>query len=94
VPLQQPFGQEVTSQAHWPMPVLQSCPDPHAWHAAPPEPHDDFVSLPRGTHVEPLQQPEQEPPPQVHAPPEHDCPAPQGLHAAPAAPHSEFDCEP
>jgi hypothetical protein len=92
-PLQQPFGHDVPSQTHCPLPVLHSRPDPHDLHDAPPEPHDEFTSLPSGTHVAPLQQPAHDPPPQLQVPLVHACPLPHSLQAAPPVPHTEVDCE-
>jgi hypothetical protein len=92
-PLQHPFGHDVPSQTHCPLPVLHSRPDEHALQVAPAEPHDELVSLPSGTHIEPLQQPEHDPPPHVHVPLEQACPLPHGLQAAPPVPHSEVDSE-
>jgi hypothetical protein len=92
-PRQQPFGHEVASQTHWPVP-LHSWPDVHAPQVAPPAPHEALVSLCSGSHAVPLQHPAQDAPPHVHAPLEHDCPEPHGLHETPPVPHSLADCEP
>jgi len=86
VPLdvQQPLGHEVELHTHWPLPS-HAWPAGHAPHAAPPFPQEPFDSLVSASHVPlPRQQPAQEPPPHVHAPPEHELPLP----------HSEEDCEP
>jgi len=56
-PLQHPVGHEVASQTHLPVIVSHSCPMPHALHAAPPEPHDMFVSEANISQTLPLQQP-------------------------------------
>jgi hypothetical protein len=93
VPLQHPFGHDVASQTHWPVLVLHSWPVEQAAHAVPPAPHDAFDSLDSSSHVEPLQQPEHEDPPQLHTPLVHACPEPHVLHTAPAVPHTENDCD-
>jgi hypothetical protein len=56
-PLQHPVGHEVASHTHLPVAVSHSCPVPHALHAAPPEPHDVFVSEANISQTSPLQQP-------------------------------------
>ena len=86
-PLQHPFGHEVASQTHWPALVLHSSPAEQALHVAPAEPHEAVDSPAKGSHVEPLQHPEQEAPPHVHTPLMHACPDPHPPHAAPPAPH-------
>jgi hypothetical protein len=91
VPLQQPLGHDAASQTHWPLVVLHVWPDPHAAHAAPPEPHEEADSLAYASHVEPLQQPAHAPPPHVHTPLEHESPDPHVPHAAPPEPHSLVD---
>lgn len=91
-PLQQPLGHEVASQTHWPL-LLHSCPDEHAPHAAPPAAQDETDSLVSDSHVVPSQQPEQDDPPQVHAPLEHACPEPHAAHAPPPVPHCEADSD-
>ncbi len=72
VPLavQHPSGQEVASQTHLPL-ALHSCPAAHAPHAAPAAPHEALVSLASGSHVEPLQHPVHDAPPQEHVPAAH-----------------------
>jgi hypothetical protein len=64
VPLQQPFGHDVGSHAHFPF--THSCPIAQETHAPPAEPQavvvGDFTHMP---FVE--QQPEHAPPPQVQA---------------------------
>jgi hypothetical protein len=92
VPLQQPLGHEVASQTHWPVALLHSSPPLQATQAAPPEPHDELDSLERASHVEPLQHPVQEPPPQLHVPLEQVSPVPHELHVAPPVPHWLDDC--
>ncbi len=52
-----------------------------------------FDSFDRASHVEPLQQPAHDIPPQLHDPLAQDCPEPQALQAAPPVPHSAADCE-
>jgi hypothetical protein len=93
VPLQQPLGHELASQTHWPVLVLHSSLAPHATHVAPPAPHEAFDSLESASHVEPLQQPAQAPPPQVHIPLEQAPPLAHAVHAAPAVPHWLDDCD-
>jgi hypothetical protein len=44
LPLQHPFGHDVASQTHVPVVRLHSWPVPQAAHAAPPVPHEPFVS--------------------------------------------------
>jgi hypothetical protein len=39
VPLQQPPGHEAASHTHWPVVVLQACPELHEPQATPPAPH-------------------------------------------------------
>jgi hypothetical protein len=53
-----------------------------------------FDSLDSASHVVPLQQPEQEPPPQLQVPFEQALPDPHALHAAPPVPHCELDSLP
>jgi len=89
-PLQQPLGHEVASQTHWPLP-LHSWPKAHALHATPDAPHDELDSLETGSHAPALQQPAQDAPPHVHAPPEHDSPVAHAPQAAPSMPHCELD---
>jgi len=91
--LQQPLGQDVASQTHWPVLLSHSWPVGHPPHATPPAPHEAFDSPVSGSHVEPLQQPAHEPPPHVQAPLEQASPLPQDPQAAPAVPHSLVDCE-
>jgi hypothetical protein len=86
-PLQQPAGHEVPSHTHAPVLLLHSSPAAQATHVAPPEPHEEFDSLESASHVVPLQQPEHEPPPQLHTPLEHVSPVPHAPHVAPAVPH-------
>jgi hypothetical protein len=51
-----------------------------------------FDSLDSAVHVPLLpQQPEHDPPPQVHVPLEHALPELHALHAAPPVPHCELD---
>jgi hypothetical protein len=45
LPLQQPIGQELALQMHWPL-ALHACPPPHAAQVAPPAPHEAVVSEP------------------------------------------------
>jgi hypothetical protein len=40
LPLQQPFGHDVASQTHCPLPLLHSWPDAHVEHVTPEAPHD------------------------------------------------------
>jgi hypothetical protein len=93
VPLQHPFGQDAALHTHWPVLVLHCWPEPHGVQAAPPTPHMELLSLESGSHVDPLQQPAHEVPPQLHTPLVHACPEAHVLHAAPAAPHTENDCD-
>jgi hypothetical protein len=84
----------VPLQTHCPVVVLHCCPDPHDEHAAPPAPHDAFVSEAYGTQLLPLQQPfGHEVASQTHCPLVvlHSCPDEHAAHAAPPAPHEEFD---
>jgi hypothetical protein len=92
--LQQPAGHDVELQTHCPVDVLHCCPAAHAAHAAPPVPHDAFVSEAYASHVVPLQQPlGHEVPSQTHCPVVllHSWPAEHAAHVAPLAPHEEFD---
>lgn len=92
-PLQQPLGHEVASQTHCPVVLLHSWPVGHIAQVAPFEPHDVFDSPDSGSHVLPLQQPAQDPPPpQLHTPFVHASPLPHPAHAAPPVPHSVCDC--
>jgi hypothetical protein len=94
LPLQQPPGHEVELQTHVPFVVLHAWPEPHAEHAAPPVPHDEFDSEPYGTQVFPLQQPfGHEVASQTHDPLVvlHSWPDEQAAHAAPPEPHEVFD---
>jgi hypothetical protein len=43
-PLQQPFGQVVESQKHWPVFLLHACPEAQAAQAAPAVPQELFDS--------------------------------------------------
>ncbi len=87
VAVQHPLGHDVASHTHWPVVLLHSCPEPHAPHAAPPAPHEVFVSDDGASHVEPLQQPvHAPPPPHEQTPLAQVSPLPQGLHAAPDVP--------
>jgi hypothetical protein len=70
--VQQPMGHDVESHWHWPVALLHSWPDGQAAQLAPFEPQEALVSLVSDSQLVPLQQPLQDPPPQVHAPPEHD----------------------
>jgi len=93
VDVQQPFGHEVESHTHCPLP-LHTWPDAHAEQAAPPAPHEELDSLENDSHVvPPLQQPAHAVPPHEHAPPEHVCPEEQAPQAAPPAPQSASDWE-
>jgi len=92
VAVQQPFGQEVASQTHWPDVVLHSVPEGHAAHVVPRAPQEVLVSLDSVSHVVPLQQPSQIVPPHEHAPPEHDWPLTHAAHAPPPAPHWAAVC--
>jgi hypothetical protein len=94
LPLQQPFGHECASQTHAPLVVLHSWPVAQLEHAEPAAPHMLLVSLPSGSQLTPLQQPEHTVPSHVHAPlVEQVCPEPHAPHAAPPAPHSPASCE-
>ena len=77
-PLQQPLGHDVASHTHWPLLLSHSRPVPHPPQVAPLEPHELLLSLERPSHVVPLQQPAQTPPPQEQTPLEHACPPPHG----------------
>ena len=57
LPLQHPVGHEVASHTHLPVIVSHSCPVPHALQAAPPVPHDVFVSEANISQTLPLQHP-------------------------------------
>jgi hypothetical protein len=98
VPLQQPVGQEVESQTHWPFALLHSWPDAHAVQLAPAAPHELFDSDPYASHAPAaVQQPAgQEAASQTHCPVAllHSWPATQALHVAPPAPHEPFDSFP
>jgi hypothetical protein len=88
-PLQQPFGQDVALQTHWPFARLHTSSLLQASHVAPPDPHKLLLSLPTSRQLVPLQQPLQlPPPPQPHLPPEQVSPIPHALHCAPPVPHS------
>jgi hypothetical protein len=93
VPLavQQPFGHEVASHTHRPLP-LHSCPLGQAVQASPPAPQEALDSLERASHVLFLQHPGHDVPPQVHEPAEHVLPVEHVPQAAPPLPHSEADC--
>jgi hypothetical protein len=93
-PVQQPFGQEVASQTHWPVLVMHSVPVGHAAHVAPLLPHDEFDSFDSSSHAPPpVQQPAQAPPPpHEQTPLEHESPLLHDAHAAPAVPHWPGDC--
>jgi len=93
-PLQQPFGHEVESQTHCPVP-LHSCPAGHAAHAAPPAPHEVLDSpLVGSSHVSlAVQHPGHDVPAHEQAPAEHEEPLRHALHAAPPVPHSAVDWE-
>jgi hypothetical protein len=57
LPWQHPFGHDVASHTHWPLPLSQSSPAAHALQATPPLPHDAVDSAAYVSHVSPLQQP-------------------------------------
>jgi hypothetical protein len=91
VDVQQPFGQEVASQTHCPLP-LHSWPEAQAPQTAPPAPQDELDSLVGSSHVSlAVQHPGHEVPAQVHVPPVHASPFAQALQAAPPVPHSVPD---
>ena len=85
---QQPDGQDVASQTHLPC-VLHSCLAAQLAHVPPPRPQAvlDGVVL----HTPLAQQPLQDAPPQLHAPPLHACPPAHVPHAFPAEPHALVD---
>ncbi len=57
LPLQQPLGQELTLQTHWPA-ELHVCPLEHVPQAAPPVPHELLVCEAYASQVPPeVQQP-------------------------------------
>jgi len=94
LPLQQPFGHEVTSQTHCPLVLLHSWPDAHAEQLAPATPHEPFDSEAYATHVVPLQHPPgHEVASHTHCPELllHSSPEPQASHAPPPAPHERLD---
>ncbi len=96
LPLQQPFGQVVASHTHVPVLTSQRWPGAHAPQVAPLSPQVELFSPPpdpRVSQVEPLQQPLQSDPLQVHCPEEHAWPVPQEPHAAPPVPHEVLACE-
>ena len=98
LPLQQPFGQDVASQTHWPLFLLHSWVAAHGAHVAPDAPQEPLDSDPYASHV-PLVPPLQQPLGQVlasHAQTpvvrSHRLFA-QEPHAAPPLPHCEGDCD-
>lgn len=94
VGVQQPLGHDVASQTHWPDVTLHSWPCAHPTQAAPPAPHDMFVSFERLSQVPAdVQQPVHDVPPQEQTPLEHVCAEPHVPQAAPPVPHSELVCE-
>ncbi len=93
-PLQQPAGHDVDVQTHCPVVVLHCCPVPHDAHAAPPAPHEEFVSEAYSTQVLPLQQPfGHEVALHTHCPllVLHIWPVAHAAHAAPPEPQEVFD---
>ena len=73
VAVQQPPEHEVASQMHRPVVMSQRWPMPQAPQLAPLAPHMLSISEASASQVVPLQQPAHPvPPPQLHAPPEHD----------------------
>jgi hypothetical protein len=95
LPLQHPDGHDVASQTHCPVLLLHSWPAAHAWHVAPPAPHEPLLSDASASQEDaPLQHPVHDPPPQLQTPLAHESPMPHAVHAAPAVPHCAADCEP
>jgi hypothetical protein len=93
VPLQQPDGQDVELQTHFPVLVSHACPELHDLHMTPFEPHDPNDSLASASHVVALvQQPVQRVPLHVHTPLKHESPVLHGPHVAPVVPHERLDC--
>jgi hypothetical protein len=86
--VQQPSGQDVESQAHWPFDLLHSCPPGQDVQVAPPAPHSVLFSPESRTHDPLLQQPTHPDPPHVHTPFVQESPVPQVLHCAPPVPHA------
>ena len=98
LPLQQPFGQDVASQTHWPLFLLHSWVAAQGAHVAPDAPQEPLDSDPYASHV-PLAPPLQQPLGHVleshaHTPVvrSHRLFA-QEPHAAPPFPHCEPDCD-
>ncbi len=95
--MQQPSGHDVALQTHAPVP-LHVWPDGHALHAAPPAPHESFVSLESPSHeLAPpsaalSQQPGHEVPAHPQEPVSQDSPDAHALHDAPPVPHSSGPC--
>lgn len=82
---QQPEGQDVASQTHLPC-VLHSCLVAQLAHVPPPRPHAVFDGV--VLHTPLAQQPLQDVPPQLHAPPLQAWPPAHDPHAFPANPHA------
>lgn len=97
-PLQHPFGHEVASHTHCPVPVVHRWPVAHAPHAAPRLPHDAVDCDAYASH-RPVAPPAQHPLGQLcashsqspvavsHRPFEH------GAHARPEKPQATADCD-
>lgn len=90
-PLQQPFEHDVESQTHWPVTLSHSSPVLQPPQVAPLAPHELLLSLARGSHEVPLQQPAQAPPPHEQTPLEQACAPPHEVQSAPLVPHELLD---
>ena len=93
--VQQPFGQVVASQAHWPV-VVSHRPAAHTAHVAPPAPHCDEDCEAYATHVVPLQHPpghDVTSHTHAEAPLEHSCPVAHEVQARPPVPHDALVCD-